>query len=408
MAINWQQIVGAAPPPEDVEAAQRRLALAEALQAKAIGGSAPRGGGRVVAKYSTTGALADLANTLVAKRNVSTAEKSLARQKEAEGAKLDKAIKAYRGSVADDQVPQAAVQALRQTPDGQLMEPVTSRSEAVAGIAGAAGLDGRRALAEALMKQGLDESDPSAIADRNLKAYQIQATVDERRAAREQRLIELQARIDDAALNREQRAQAAREMAELRREIARDSNETRRAIADQADATRRAEIDRKIAADDAKRPETTSSEAAAEFLRSINYDPAKGTDDVSPMIQKSTGGAIQKFSADVLGAANITTSGRMEIGKLKSRASDAVLNLLGGKLGAGVSNADREFMLQKVADIGNDSIPTDQRLAGWNDLITRMRAAAGAVPTAGAGATAPPAAPTGATGGWGKATVVAP
>jgi hypothetical protein len=137
-----------------------------------------------------------------------------------------------------------------------------------------------------------------------------------------------------------------------------------------------------------KGPAATSAAAAQAFLTSAGYDPETGADAVSKLIPKSTGGLLQTAGAKAAGALNITTSGQEAIGQLASRSSKLVLDLLGGKLGAGVSNADREFMLQAVGDIGNSLLPTGVRLAAWNDLMSRMKTAAG-----GASAAAPAAAP---------------
>ena len=126
-----------------------------------------------------------------------------------------------------------------------------------------------------------------------------------------------------------------------------------------------------------KGPAATSAAAAQAFLTSAGYDPETGADAVSKLIPKSTGGLLQTVGAKAAGALNITTSGQEAIGQLASRSSKLVLDLLGGKLGAGVSNADREFMLQAVGDIGNSLLPTGVRLAAWNDLMSRMKTAAG-------------------------------
>jgi hypothetical protein len=140
-----------------------------------------------------------------------------------------------------------------------------------------------------------------------------------------------------------------------------------------------------------KGPAATSAAAAQAFLTSAGYDPETGADAVSKLIPKSTGGLLQTAGAKAAGALNITTSGQEAIGQLASRSSKLVLDLLGGKLGAGVSNADREFMLQAVGDIGNSLLPTGVRLAAWNDLMSRMKTAAGGA-SAAASAAAPAAA----------------
>ena len=135
-----------------------------------------------------------------------------------------------------------------------------------------------------------------------------------------------------------------------------------------------------------KGPAATSAAAAQAFLTSAGYDPKTNSDTVSKLIPKSTGGAVQTGLAKLAGAFNVTTSGQEAIAQLSSRASKLVLDLLGGKLGAGVSNADREFMLQAVGDIGNSMLPTAARLAAWNDLMNRMKTAAGGAAPAAASA----------------------
>jgi hypothetical protein len=138
-----------------------------------------------------------------------------------------------------------------------------------------------------------------------------------------------------------------------------------------------------------KGPAATSAAAAQAFLTSAGYDPETGADAVSKLIPKSTGGLLQTAGAMAAGALNITTSGQEAIGQLASRSSKLVLDLLGGKLGAGVSNADREFMLQAVGDIGNSLLPTGVRLAAWNDLMNRMKTAAGGASAAASAAAGP-------------------
>ena len=126
-----------------------------------------------------------------------------------------------------------------------------------------------------------------------------------------------------------------------------------------------------------KGPAATSAAAAQAFLTSAGYNAETGEDEVSKLIPESTGGAIATGLAKAAGAFNVTTTGQAAIGQLASRSSKLVLDLLGGKLGAGVSNADREFMLQAAGDIGNSMLPVGVRLAAWNDLMGRMKTAAG-------------------------------
>lgn len=98
MGINWQQMM-AAPPVGDVESEQRRLQLQQALQERALQGTAPRSRGRVTAKYSTQNALTDVAGSLVASRNVNKAEDRVTQAKDAKSARLNQAIAQYMESM---------------------------------------------------------------------------------------------------------------------------------------------------------------------------------------------------------------------------------------------------------------------------------------------------------------------
>ena len=292
MAISFKQLIAPAQV-DDVEAAQRRQALAEAMQQRALQGNAPAPGGRVQSRYLPQTALADLAGSLLSSWNLKNANTAAARAKEARAANVDAASKRVALSQPNEQMVSGP---------GQIMSPLTPE-EASADLGRAMGPEGQAAVAKALMERKLSATDPNTIADRDLKLYQVQAGLEDKRETRRQR-------SEDLAYREREATARAREAAAARGDIARQGNETRRAIADQADATRRAEIERKIAADDQKRPEVTNAATAQEFLRSINFNPKDKSDDVSKIIPKSTGGWLQKKGADIAGAFNITTSGR--------------------------------------------------------------------------------------------------
>ncbi len=66
--------------------------------------------------------------------------------------------------------------------------------------------------------------------------------------------------------------------------------------------------------------------------------------------------------------------------------NDIVLERMNGKLGAGVSNEDREFFKSLQGNLDNPSIPVETRLAAWNEAKRRMAkyaGDAGAAPKAG-------------------------
>lgn len=383
MALNWQQLVGPAQV-DDAEAAQRRLALAQALQAKAIQGNAPRGGGRVVAKYGTGTALADLASTLVSSRNVDREEKNRQRVEQRQGADLEKAIAAYSQSVADEDVPQAAVQELRNTPDGQLMNPVMSRSEGVAGLAKASGPKGQAALAAALMEQGVKSQDPSLKEDRALKAYQIQATLDEKRAA-------LEARMADLSATREQRAEASRQHAELMREMERGRND-------------------RSAADIAARRD--ASAAAAQAKQDAVTDKANQAKTDKEPVFRAAMNALNyvKVSSDKLGSGGGRLEGKLPAwGEATDQYEAAVAGLLAAIQSAlrvpGIgsqSNMELQALMQSLPTREMSQVVRDQQIKQIKDRLEIIAGRELGGVEAPAGAAAP------AAGGWGKATVVAP
>ena len=142
-------------------------------------------------------------------------------------------------------------------------------------------------------------------------------------------------------------------------------------------------------------PADSTPEVGKEFLKAINWKQEGGaeSDDVTNLISKSTSGGAEALGAGAARFFGKTTEGMKAIAALKSRAADLTLKLLGGKLGSGVSNADREFMQQKTADIGNAKLTAEERIAAWHDLVGRMKAIAGvggAAPAAAAPATVAP------------------
>jgi len=112
---------------------------------------------------------------------------------------------------------------------------------------------------------------------------------------------------------------------------------------------------------------------ARQILRAINYNLVTKTDDISNLIKQSTSGIAQNLMAQGIGAVTGTaTSGREAIGKLQTEASKMTMDLMGGKLGAGISNTDRDFVLQQLGDVGNANIPDNERLAAWQRALGRI------------------------------------
>lgn len=363
--------------PDDAYAdVARREAYAKALQEMAARQRGPAPGGRVQAQYGIGEGLTQLAEALLARR----AGRQAIETRNAADANTRVQNEGVINDLTMDQRPQkidAQGQPIAGTEPQQMLDIDTGRPELSArGQALARAVAGQdpQQIRQFLMQQQLSRllPDPSQVADRDLKRMQIEGGLQDRGLDREQRLLERNMRSQDLALNREQRAAAAAESAALRREIASGQQQTQRDIAGMNDKLRRDELNRKIEADKKTAPNVTAKDSAGAFLSGINYDPQSGEDDVTNLLSKASGGALQAVR-DVVGRTfNYATEGAKASQSLKSRASESVLNFLGGKLGAGVSNADREFMLQRAGDIGNEYLSNDERLSAWKDVRQRM------------------------------------
>lgn len=142
--------------------------------------------------------------------------------------------------------------------------------------------------------------------------------------------------------------------------------------------------------------ETKDQKNAVAALKSAGYDPDTGKDRIEELISKSTGGLAGATIDTVNSWFNRTTEGRAAIGALASRANQIALDMAGGKLGAGISNADRDFIVSTLGDVANPLKPVGERLAAWREARARMLTS-GLIP--------PPKVPEGApaggaTGGW--------
>lgn len=117
---------------------------------------------------------------------------------------------------------------------------------------------------------------------------------------------------------------------------------------------------------------TKEQESAAKALKSAGYDPATGQDRIEELIKKSTSGMAGAGIDAVASFFGKTTEGRKAIGALGARANQIALDLAGGKLGAGISNTDRDFIVTSLGDVANAMKPAGERLAAWKEAKARM------------------------------------
>ena len=112
--------------------------------------------------------------------------------------------------------------------------------------------------------------------------------------------------------------------------------------------------------------------AAVATLSSIGYNTETGEDDVSRLISQSTGGGLGATADAVARYFGEATRGSAAINTLKAVSADMTLNVLGGKLGAGISNPDRDFIEKRFGDIGNEKLSRAERYAAWQAAKNRM------------------------------------
>ena len=138
--------------------------------------------------------------------------------------------------------------------------------------------------------------------------------------------------------------------------------------------------------------EEDKAKNATAALKFIQYDPTTGMTEVDKLLPKSTSGPVQQLGARVLSAFGASTEGSKAIAKLGTVAKTLTLELAGGKLGAGFSNEDRDFLLGTLGDVQDANKPVGDRIAAWETakrfMVQKSRMGT-AAPTETAGAHPP-------------------
>ena len=128
-------------------------------------------------------------------------------------------------------------------------------------------------------------------------------------------------------------------------------------------------------------------------LKQAGYDPVTGTDDITNLIKESTGGYLGKgldIGARVFGSA---TEGSKALAQLEQKGNAITFGLLNGKLGAGISTSDRQFIEALVSRISDGTLPVEDRLAAWTSAKDMMRTLGMVEPPTKSGSTKSSAAP---------------
>lgn len=107
-------------------------------------------------------------------------------------------------------------------------------------------------------------------------------------------------------------------------------------------------------------------------LATAGYNPETGKDDISDLIKKSTGSYLGKaidIGERVYGGSN---EGSRALQTLTQKANAITFGLLNGKLGAGISKSDAELVASLVGQLGDGTLPVDDRLAAWDSAKNNM------------------------------------
>ena len=115
------------------------------------------------------------------------------------------------------------------------------------------------------------------------------------------------------------------------------------------------------------------SSSVASILQDFGVRLDGKSDPVADLIRGSTSGYAENIASMVPGAFGVATDGQKKIAQLKTIDNALVLALAGGKLGAGVSNADRDFFKEMSGMISDPNTPADARLAAWGQIKQRLR-----------------------------------
>ena len=117
------------------------------------------------------------------------------------------------------------------------------------------------------------------------------------------------------------------------------------------------------------------------------------TPEIDKLIGRSTSGALQRMAAGAYEAVTgQSTKGQEAIGQLETLANKLTLDMAGGKLGAGFSNEDRQFLLALLGDVANPNTGANRRIAAFRQFREGLKAIEGGKPLSVVPGSAAPAA----------------
>ena len=116
--------------------------------------------------------------------------------------------------------------------------------------------------------------------------------------------------------------------------------------------------------------QTETEKGFKKTLDLFEYNPKTGTDSITPLINASTSGGLEKLGSEAVGfVTGKATPGRVALGQLASLKDNMTFEKLRGKLGAQISDADVRLVASTMGDIANADIPANERATKWRNVV---------------------------------------
>lgn len=117
-------------------------------------------------------------------------------------------------------------------------------------------------------------------------------------------------------------------------------------------------------------PQREQFDSSRRMLDIAGFDPDKGIDRVSSLIQKTPTSAFRAWTQQQEGGFKGKATPEMEnVGRLNTIIENLKLAYSNGKLGSGVSDADMKLLDRAKAQINDPKIQPNQRLAAWDEWL---------------------------------------
>ena len=138
-------------------------------------------------------------------------------------------------------------------------------------------------------------------------------------------------------------------------------------------------------------PELKARNAARKVLDVFEYNPETGTSRLEELIAQTSSGLPQTGETAILSLAGKSTPQSKALTEIEGMMRGMVATVTDNKLGAQVSNTDRDFLMEQYGKFNDTKKPIEDRLAAADAAFRRLSKSAGYPARAAAPAPARPA-----------------